>query len=37
VNVIRIKALDPDSIDGGIVSHTLTPPTYVPRDPKIGQ
>ncbi len=27
VNVIRIKALDPDSITGGITSYTLTGPT----------
>ena len=27
VNVLRIKALDPDSIDGGIVGYTITEPT----------
>jgi len=31
------KALDPDSIDGGIVRYAIAPPTYVQRDPKIGQ
>ncbi len=33
VNVLRIKALDADSIDGGIVSYKVAPPTYNPRDP----
>ena len=33
VNVVRIKALDADSIDGGIVSYNVAPPTYNPRDP----
>ena len=37
VNTIRIMALDPDSIDGGIVSYSVSPPTYDPRDPKLGQ
>jgi hypothetical protein len=37
VNVIRIKALDPDSIDGGIVSYSVVPPTYDPRNPQLGQ
>ncbi len=31
VNVVRIKALDPDSLDGGIVSYSVAPPTYDPR------
>jgi len=30
-NVIRIKALDADSIDGGIVSYKIAPPTGDPR------
>jgi len=34
VNVIRIKALDPDSIDGGIVSYSVSPPTYNPNAPQ---
>ena len=34
VNVIRIQALDPDSLDGGIVSYSVVPPTHDPRDPK---
>jgi len=33
VNVIRIMALDADSIDGGITSYSLSPPTYSERDP----
>ena len=33
INVVRIKALDADSIDGGIVSFKVAPPTYNPRDP----
>ena len=37
VNVVRIKALDPDSIDGGIVSYSVVPPTYDPRNPQFGQ
>jgi len=37
INTIRIKALDPDSIDGGIVSYSIAPPTYDPRNPKMGQ
>lgn len=37
VNTIRIKALDPDSLDGGIVSYTIAPPTYDPRAPQLGQ
>ena len=37
VNVIRIKALDPDSLDGGIVSYSIAPPTYDPRAPNQGQ
>jgi len=37
VNVIRIKALDPDSLDGGIVSYSVAPPTYDPRAPNLGQ
>ena len=32
-NVIRIKALDSDSIDGGITGYTLAPPTFDERDP----
>jgi len=37
VNVVRVKALDPDSIDGGIVSYSVAPPTYDPRNPNLGQ
>ena len=37
VNTIRIKALDPDSLDGGIVSYSVAPPTYDPRNPQLGQ
>ncbi len=37
VNVVRVKALDPDSIDGGIVSYSVVPPTYNPNDPRLGQ
>ncbi|MEE8180595.1 MAG: hypothetical protein V3T67_02015, partial [Nitrosopumilaceae archaeon] len=37
INVVRIKALDPDSIDGGIVSYSVVPPTYDPRNPQTGQ
>ncbi len=37
VNVVRVKALDPDSIDGGIVSYSVSPPTYDPRNPNLGQ
>ncbi len=37
VNVIRIKALDPDSLDGGIVSYSVAPPTYDPRGTVKGQ
>ena len=33
VNVLRIMALDADSIDGGITGYTLAPPTYDERDP----
>jgi len=33
VNVIRVMALDADSIDGGITGYTLAPPTYDERDP----
>ncbi len=33
VNVLRIMALDADSIDGGITSYSLAPPTYDERDP----
>ena len=33
VNVIRIKALDADSIDGGITGYTLSPPTFDARNP----
>ncbi len=33
VNVIRIMALDSDSIDGGITGYTLAPPTFDERDP----
>jgi len=33
VNTMRIMALDPDSIDGGIVSYSVAPPTYNPNDP----
>ena len=32
-NVIRIMALDSDSIDGGITGYTLAPPTFDERDP----
>ena len=32
-NVARIMALDADSIDGGIVSYVVAPPTYNPQDP----
>ena len=32
-NVIRIKALDADSIDGGITGYTLAPPTSDARNP----
>ncbi len=37
INTIRIKALDPDSLDGGIVSYSIAPPTYNPRNPQLGQ
>jgi len=37
INTVRIKALDPDSIDGGIVSYSIAPPTYNPRNPQLGQ
>ena len=33
VNVIRIKALDHDSIDGGITGYVLAPPTFDARNP----
>ncbi len=33
VNVIRIKALDHDSIDGGITGYSLAPPTFDARNP----
>jgi len=33
VNVIRIMALDADSIDGGITGYTLAPPTFDARNP----
>ena len=33
VNVIRIMALDADSIDGGITNYSLSPPTSSERDP----
>jgi len=33
VNVIRLQALDADSIDGGITGYTLAPPTFDERDP----
>jgi len=33
VNVIRIKALDADSIDGGITGYELAPPTFDARNP----
>ncbi len=33
VNVLRIMALDADSIDGGITSYSLSPPTSSERDP----
>ncbi len=33
VNVIRIMALDADSIDGGITGYSLAPSTYDERDP----
>jgi hypothetical protein len=32
-NVIRIMALDSDSIDGGITGYTLAPPTFDERNP----
>ena len=32
-NVVRIMALDADSLDGGIVSYVVAPPTYNPQDP----
>jgi hypothetical protein len=32
-NVIRVKALDPDSIDGGITGYSLAPSTFDARDP----
>ena len=32
-NVLRIKAIDPDSINGGIVGFELAPPTADPRNP----
>jgi len=32
-NVIRIMALDADSIDGSITGYSLSPPTYSERDP----
>jgi len=32
-NVARIMALDADSIDGGIVSYVVAPPTYNPQNP----
>ena len=37
VNTIRIKALDPDSLDGGITAYSVAPPTYDPRAPQSGQ
>ncbi len=37
INTVRIKALDPDSIDGGIVSYSIAPPTYDPRNPQMGK
>ncbi len=33
INVIRIMALDADSIDGGITGYSLSPPTFSERDP----
>jgi len=33
VNVVRIQALDADSIDGGITGYSLAPPTFDERDP----
>jgi len=33
VNVIRVKALDADSIDGGITGYELAPPTFDARNP----
>ncbi len=33
VNVIRIMALDADSIDGGITGYRLSPPTFDARNP----
>jgi len=33
VNVIRIMALDADSIDGSITGYTLAPPTFDARNP----
>ena len=32
-NTLRIKAIDPDSITGGVVGYTLAPPTSDPRNP----
>jgi len=32
-NVARIMALDADSIDGGIVSYVIAPPTFNPQNP----
>ena len=37
INTVRIKALDPDSIDGGITAYTVAPPTYDPRNPQMGK
>jgi hypothetical protein len=37
VNTIRIMALDADEISGGIVSYSIAPPTYDPRNPQLGQ
>jgi len=34
VNVIRIKAIDPDSINGGITGYTLTGPTSSDDSPR---
>ena len=36
-NVLRMKAIDPDSINGGIVGFELAPPTYNPQDPRTPQ
>ena len=37
VNVARIRALDSDSLDGGIISYTVAPPTQGRGNPNVGQ